>query len=47
VLAYSFGYTVLEYCVFTRGYFSFTAFYHFFESFVVGALVLCTPLLGL
>jgi hypothetical protein len=45
VLAYSFGYTVLEYCVFVRDCFSFTAFYHFFESFVVGALVLCTPLL--
>jgi hypothetical protein len=44
VLAYSFGYTILEYCVFARGCFSFTAFYHFFESFVVGALVPCTPL---
>jgi hypothetical protein len=42
VLAYSFGYTVLEYCVFARGCFSITAFYHFSESFVVGALVPCT-----
>jgi hypothetical protein len=33
VLAYSSGYTFLEYCVFMRGCFSFTAFYHFFESF--------------
>jgi hypothetical protein len=45
VLAYSFGYTVLEYYVFARGCFSFTTFYYLFESFVVGALVLCTPLL--
>jgi hypothetical protein len=45
VLAYSFGYTVLEYYFFASGCFSFTTFYHFYEPFVVGALVLCTPVL--
>jgi hypothetical protein len=51
VLAYSFEYTILEYCVFICGSFSFTALCHFSECFVrldlFGALVLCMPLLGL
>jgi hypothetical protein len=34
VLAYSFRYSIIEYCVFTCGSFSFTAFYHFFECFI-------------
>jgi hypothetical protein len=51
VLAYFFGYSAFEYCVFTRGSFSFTTFCHFSECFVrldlFGALVLCTLLLDL
>ena len=34
VLAYYFGYSVLEYCVYTCGSFSFTTSCHFFEYFV-------------
>ena len=34
VLAYYFGYSVLEYCVYTCGSFSFTVFCHFFDCFV-------------